>query len=217
MNLFHRDKHPPDEAEQLRAKNAELEAQVQQLQEDLEFYRKQNERIVHDASPAISENAVLRYELYKCQSDRKILEFHISGARAEARAALNLLGQLAPAHVPQGQILLEAVLFLIHEVRGLGLDSGSLPPLEKEAQEAWTQTQGAPWHFSPERWLALRVGGVLRAIELEREHSVQAADRPADGLGAFDAALGRCGDLLRQWLETLAHTDSAAGESNPTA
>ncbi|MER3483347.1 MAG: hypothetical protein C4332_09585 [Meiothermus sp.] len=207
MNFFQWKKRLPDEVEQLKTQKAELEARVRELEADLALYRRQNERIVHDASPAIRENAVLRYELHKCQSDRQVLEFHISGARAEARAALNLLSRLAPREVARGLALLEAVLFLVTEARALGLDSTVLQPLEDEAQTAWNRNKGAPWRFAAERWLALRVGGVLRALEQEREQALQAAVRPTEGLEGFDLALSRCADWLKQWLEFLAHSD----------
>ncbi|HEU4742626.1 MAG TPA: hypothetical protein VFS50_13615 [Meiothermus sp.] len=202
MNLFHREKHLPDEGEQLRAKNAELEAHVQRLREDLEFYRKQNERIAHDAAPAIKENAVLRYQLAKCQSDRQILEFHIQGSRAEALAALNLLRRLSPSAEASAD-LLEATLFFTYEAKLLKVFSPLISSLEAHAQFLWQQRHGQPWSFDAERWLILHTSSLLQALENRRQQAMQEAVHPADGLAAFDPDLGEIATQLGELLQSL--------------
>lgn len=203
MNLFHRTPPAPDELEQLRAEKARLEARLEELEGDLELYRKQNQRIVQEAGPALQENAVLRYLLFKCQSDRQVLEFHVQGSRAEALAALNLLRQLSPA-LEAGTDLLEATLYLAHEARALGVLPAPIPALEARAQVLWQAQHAQPWAFDPGRWLALRASSLLKALERQRQQAMQEAQHPADGLAAFDRGLAELADLLARLLQNLA-------------
>lgn len=200
MSWFHRS---PSKSENRRELET-LRASVARLEADLDFYRKQNERIAHDAAPVLRENAVLRYELYKCQSNRQVLEFHVQGSRAEANAALALLNRLAPRAVPVGEALLEAVLLLVAEARALGMARLELEGLEAKAQALWKESKGTCWSFDGSRWLALRVGGLLYALEREREKLLQAAESTADGLSAFDPGLAALSENVRQLVAGLA-------------
>lgn len=208
MNLFHR---TPDLLQQLTKEKTELETRLAELQSELEFYRKQNQRIVQDAAPALRENAVLRYQLYKCQSDRQVLEFHVQGSRAEAMAALNLLKRLSPAAETSVDPL-EAVLCFAHEARALvafhvqqasGRETVILQALEARAQTLWQEHHVQPWTFDPWRWLALRASSLLQTLEHRRQQSVDEAERPADGLVAFDPGLGELANLLGELLQSL--------------
>lgn len=202
MRLFHRIHRVPDELEQLRKERAGLEARLAELESDLEFCRKQNERIVHDAAPALKENAVLRYQLFKCQSDRQVLEFHVQGSRAEAMAALNLLRRLSPIAEASTDPL-EAILFFTQEAKALRVFPPPLQALEARAQALWQERHSQAWAFDPWRWLALHASSLLRALERMRQQSVDEAERPADGLAAFDPGLGELANLLGELLQSL--------------
>jgi chromosome segregation ATPase len=203
VRLFHRIPRAPDELEQLRKERARLEARLAELEGELEFCRKQNERIVHDAAPALKENAVLRYQLFKCQSDRQVLEFHVQGSRAEAMAALNLLRRLSPSAEASAD-LLEATLFFTQEAEVLGVFPPPLQALEARAQALWQERHSRPWAFDPWRWLSLCASSLLQALERERHRAVQAAEHPADGLAAFDAGLGELADRLAGLVQSIA-------------
>jgi chromosome segregation ATPase len=95
MSLFRRKPERPL-AEEREAEVAALRERVARLEADLALLRKKNAELAREASPALKENAVLRYELFKCQTDRQVLELHLSGLRAELRGTLALLRRLAP-------------------------------------------------------------------------------------------------------------------------
>ncbi|WP_018466027.1 hypothetical protein [Calidithermus timidus] len=206
MGFFHRVPRIPDELEQLRKEKARLEARLAELLADLEFYREQNKRIARDAAPALKENAVLRYQLYKCQSDRQVLEFHVQGSRAEALAALNLLRRLSPS-AEASTDLLEATLYFVYEARAVGTPPGRLEALEARAQALWQERHSQTWAFDPWRWLSLRASSLLQAFERERHRIVQAAEHPADGLTAFDAGLSELVGLLVELVQSLAQEE----------
>lgn len=205
MKLFHRTPHVPDELEQLRKEKARLEAHLAELESELEFYRKQNERIVHDAAPALRENAVLRYQLFKCHNDRQVLEFHVQGSRAEAMAALNLLRRFSPGGVEglSKADLLEATLFFVYEAKAVGIAVSRLEALGRWAEALWRERRLQDWAFDPERWLALRSASLLQTLERERQHTVQEAEHPADGLAAFDPGLDELADLLVGLMQSI--------------
>jgi hypothetical protein len=199
MNLFHRISHP---LEQLRKEKERLEARLAELESDLEFCRKQNERIVHDAAPALKENAVLRYQLFKCQSDRQVLEFHVQGSRAEAMAALNLLRRLSPTAEASADPL-EAILSFAHEAKVLGAFPPPLPALEARAQALWQERHSQAWAFDPWRWLALHASSLLQALEHRRQQSIHEVEHLAEGLTALDAGLSGLADLLVELVQNL--------------
>jgi len=100
MSLFRRKPERPP-AEEREAEVAALRERVARLEADLELLRQKNAELAKEASPTPKENAVLRYELFKCQTDRQVLEFHLSGLRAELRGTLALLRRLAPGEPPR--------------------------------------------------------------------------------------------------------------------
>lgn len=206
MKLFHRP--PPPDLARLQSEKAALEARVAQLEQDLAFCEKQNHRLVQDAGPALQENAVLRYQLYKCESDRQVLEFHVQGSRAEAGAALNLLHRLAPPGAAEQMEPLEATLLFLYQARTLGVWREALEPLEEQARSLWQAEHGEPWRFEGERWLALSVAALLRRLEQARSQGLEEAARPADGLRAFDPNLAALASALQQAL--LAFTPEEA-------
>ncbi len=120
MSLFRRKPERPP-AEEREAEVAALRERVARLEADLELLCKENAELAKEASPALRENAVLRYELFKCQTDRQVLEFHLSGLRAELRGTLALLRRLAPGEPPKGEPPLEALLELLEVGRRLGV------------------------------------------------------------------------------------------------
>ncbi|MCS7058487.1 MAG: hypothetical protein NZ849_10480 [Meiothermus sp.] len=201
MNLFQR--HSPPDLARLQSEKAALEARVAQLEQDLAFCEAQNRRLVQDASPALRENAVLRYQLFKCESDRQVLEFHIQGSRAEARAALNLLHRLAPPGAPEQVEPLEALLIILHQARSLEAWSETLAALEAKAQALWLAQHGSPWRFEPRRWLGLSLAAVLRRLEQARDAQLEKAAHPAEGLSAFDPAQAELAEGLARALEEL--------------
>ncbi|MER3480307.1 MAG: hypothetical protein C4327_07440 [Meiothermus sp.] len=203
MNLFHRTPRAlAVELEELKKERARLEARLAELLAELAFCRQQNERIAREAAPALRENAVLRYQLAKCQADRQVLEFHVQGSRAEAMAALNLLKRLSPSTEARLDPL-EAILLFAHEAKALGIFPPPLQAWEARAQALWQERHSQPWAFDPWRWIALRAGSLLQALERERQQAMQEAERPADGLRSFDAGLGELAEGLANWLQSL--------------
>ncbi|WP_051906191.1 hypothetical protein [Thermus tengchongensis] len=173
----------PQEPEEGRL--AELAAELAKAQEEIAFLKAQNTRLTQEAAPALKENAVLRYELFKCQSDRQVLEFHLSGLRAELGGALALLHRLAPGEPPRERPVLEAFLDLLEVGRRLGVEVEDLAPAEALAREAL----GEAWTFQAERFLALRLSGILAAIEHLLGEEVRRADHPGEALAGFPKEL----------------------------
>lgn len=193
---FFRRKNPREPKEALETEMDLLREKVAQLEADLELLRQKNAELVREASPALKENAVLRYELFKCQTDRQVLEFHLSGLRAELRGALALLRRLAPGEPPKGEPPLEALLDLLEVGRRLGV------PLEafRRAEEGALSALGGPRAFRPERFLLLRLAGVLAALERLLDEELDKAGRPGEGLLRFPEPLESVREALAQGL-----------------
>lgn len=198
MGLFKRNrKNPQAPHSQETQLLEELRQKLEQAQEEIAFLRSQNQRITQEAAPALKENAVLRYELFKCQSDRQVLEFHLAGLRAELGGTLALLSRLAPGEPPKGEPLLGAFLDLMEVGRRLGVEVQPLAEVEEAAKALLAERQV----FSPQRFLRLRLMGILAALERLLSEEVQRAEHPADALAAFPEPLER---LRQQLAETLA-------------
>ena len=69
----------------LAAEVARLRAQVVDLEERLAFVNDRHARLLEQEDVPMRENAVLRYDLQKCQRDRRVLEAHLASARGELR------------------------------------------------------------------------------------------------------------------------------------
>lgn len=69
----------------LAAEVARLRAQVADLEERLAFVNDRHARLLEQEGLPMQENAVLRYDLQKCQRDRQVLEAHLASARGELR------------------------------------------------------------------------------------------------------------------------------------
>lgn len=179
-----------------------LQAEIRRLQEEVAFLRAQNARLSQESAPALRENAVLRYELFKCQSDRQVLEFHLTGVRAELGGTLALLRRLAPGEPPAGEPILQAFLDLMEAGRRLGVDLSSLSEAEGEARAA-LEAPGAPRPFQPERFLLLRLLGVLAALEGLLGQEIRQAEHAADALAQFPEALERVRRALGEVLPSL--------------
>jgi hypothetical protein len=197
MSLFRRKPERPP-AEEREAEVAALRERVARLEADLELLRKKNAELAKEASPALKENAVLRYELFKCQTDRQVLEFHLSGLRAELRGTLALLRRLAPGEPPKGEPPLQALLELLEVGRRLGV------PVEafRKAEKAALSALGRPLAFQPERFLFLRLSGVLAALERLLDEELDRAERPGEGLLQFPEPLESVREALAQGLAT---------------
>ncbi|MDT7910129.1 MAG: hypothetical protein RQ912_09400, partial [Thermus sp.] len=65
---FVRRKSPRGPKEGLETEMDLLREKVARLEADLELLRQKNAELAREASPALKENAVLRYELFKCQT-----------------------------------------------------------------------------------------------------------------------------------------------------
>lgn len=194
MGLFGRNRRnpkPTDPQEEGRLLQ-ELRQSLEKAQEEIAFLREQNQRLTQEAAPALKENAVLRYELFKCQTDRQVLEFHLTGLRAELAGALALLSRLAPGEPPKGIPLLQAFLELMEVGRRLGVVVEGLG----EAEEMAASSLGKPLAFSPERFLHLRLTGILVALERLLSEEVRRAEHPGEALAAFPESL----EKLRQQL-----------------
>ncbi|WP_243029528.1 hypothetical protein [Thermus altitudinis] len=133
----------------------ELRQNLDKAQEEIAFLRLQSQRLTQEARPALKENALLRYELFKCQGDRSVLAFHLSGWRAELAGALALLSRLAPGEPPREVPLLQAFLELREAGWRLGVTVQALMGAEKVAQTALGERQV----FNPERFLRMRLTG----------------------------------------------------------
>lgn len=194
MGLFRRNRTSPKAADlqDVELILEELKRKLEKAQEEIAFLRSQNHRLAQEAAPALKENAVLRYELFKCQTDRQVLEFHLSGLRAELGGALALLSRLAPGEPPKGMPLVQAFLDLMEVGRRLGVEVQALAEAEKEADALLAQHRA----FSPERFLRQRLMGILAALERLLGEEVQKAEHPADALAAFPEPL----EKLRQQL-----------------
>lgn len=174
----------PQEPEEGRL--AELVAELEKAQQEIAFLKTQNARLAQEAAPALKENAVLRYDLFKCQSDRQVLEFHLSGLRAELGGALALLHRLAPGEPPKEQPVLEAFLDLLEVGRRLGVEIvGDLANAEALAREAL----GKAWSFQEERFLLLRLSGILTAVEHLLSEEIRRVDHPGEALTSFPKEL----------------------------
>lgn len=194
MRLFGRNRNNPKPID-LQGENRllqELRQSLEKAQEEIAFLRSQNQRLTQEASPALKENAVLRYELFKCQTDRQVLEFHLSGLRAELAGALALLSRLAPGEPPKGTPLLQAFLELMEVGRRLGVVIEELG----EAEETAKSSLAEPLAFSPERFLRLRLTGILVALERLLSEEVRKVEHPGEAVAAFPESL----EMLRQQL-----------------
>lgn len=173
-----------------------LKEEVARLREEVDLLKGQNARLAREASPALKENAVLRYELFKCQQDRQVLEFHLSGLRAELRGTLSLLQRYAPGEPPKGGPLLAALLDLLEVGRRLGLKVEAFHEAEEVARAAVGERA-----FDPERFLTLRLSGLLAALERLLDEELRRAERPGEGLQAYPEALERVREALARALE----------------
>ncbi|GAB5602291.1 hypothetical protein FJNA_08160 [Thermus sp. FJN-A] len=205
MPLFRRRPAPSQEVRE--AELASLREAVARLEGEVALLREKNAQLAREAGPALKENAVLRYELFKCQQDRQVLEFHLSGLRSELRATLNLLRRWAPGEPPKEVPLLTALLELLEVGRRLGVEVQAL----EEAEEAARSHLGS-WSFHPERFLALRLAGLLAALERLVDEGVWRAEHPADGLRAYPPPLERVRETLAGFLAEAASGQDTASE-----
>ncbi|WP_243026974.1 hypothetical protein [Thermus albus] len=200
--------HPAEDPSRLAEAIKELEAQLAKAKEEIALLRSQNHRLAEEAAPALKENAVLRYELFKCQSDRQVLEFHLSGLRAELGGALALLGRLAPGEPPKAserweEALLLAFLEVLEAARRLGARVEGL----YEAEVLALRLLGRPFHFDPERFLLARLAGILAALEGRLSEALRKAERPGEALKAFPEPL----EELRRRLAQAITEDAGGG------
>lgn len=199
MGFFSRNRPKPKDAESDRMVE-ELRASLAKAQEEIAFLRSQNDRLSQEAAPALKENAVLRYELFKCQTDRQVLEFHLFGLRAELGGALALLARLAPGEPPKEQAVLQAFLDLMEVGRRLGVEVRELYEAETLAKRSLDGPQG----FDPERFLRLRLVGILVAVERILGEEIRRAERPGEALAGFPEHLQELRQLLAKALSSWA-------------
>ena len=78
-----------------------LRREVAELSETLAFVNAKHGQLVAQEGVPMQENAVLRFDLQRCQRDRLVLEAHLASARSELRLSRAVprapLGE-APAH-----------------------------------------------------------------------------------------------------------------------
>lgn len=188
----------PKELQEKEEDMAELRDALAKAREEIAFLRSQNARLSQEAAPALKENAVLHYELFKCQSDRQVLEFHLSGLRAELGGALALLSRWAPGEPPKGESILRAFLDLLEVGRSLGLRVEGLAEAEAQARAA---LEG--YRFQPDRFWMARLAGILAALEGLLSKEVRGAERPGEALASFSKPLEEVRRGLAQVLASL--------------
>ena len=66
---------------------AQLRSELADLRETLAFVNAKHEQLVAQEGVPMQENAVLRFDLQRCQRDRLVLEAHLASARGELRMA----------------------------------------------------------------------------------------------------------------------------------
>ncbi len=155
---------------------AALEAELARLREAVALMERQNARLARDCAPALKENATLRYQLAQCQRDRRVLEMHVGGARAEMQAALNLLAELEGQ--PMSVRLGEAVFLFAEEGRALGA-RGPWDELSALAREL----MGASPELDLEAWVRRRAFALLALAEREFSAELERLAHPAEALG----------------------------------
>jgi len=111
---------------------------------------------------------------------------------------LALLRRLAPGEPPKGEPSLQALLELLEVGRRLGV------PVEafRKSEEAALSALGRSLAFQPERFLFLRLSGVLAALERLLDEELDRAERPGEGLLQFPEPLESVREALAQGLAT---------------
>lgn len=181
-------RHRDDRARAAEGVVERLHERIAALEADLDLFRRQNERLVRDGGRDHQENAVLRYQLAKCQNDRQVLEWHLGGLRAELRLALGPLSSFAALAEDGGATGVEAALLLAAEARAVGEGRPEIDAIAARAARAWRERFGATWQFEPCRLVLLRAGAVLHSLERVRDAALNAHAHPADGLAGRDAS-----------------------------
>jgi chromosome segregation ATPase len=184
------------EVEQLRQRIAELES-------SLAFVSKKHKALAAQEGQPLHENAVLRYDLQKCQRDRQVLEWHVNGTRSELHLALGMLQRYEGSPNPAGRALIEAQLFFVSEARKFGVALEGLEELEAGAKSLWRQETGQEWGFDPKHLLALRCTALLAALHQREQQALDSYDSPAEAINHFDESSETLGPVLTAMLEQL--------------
>lgn len=153
----------------------ELREQLSELRRDLAMVRDKYDRLVAEGDTPRRENAVLRYELQKCQRDRQVLEWHLTGTRSELQLALALLRKLQAVDAAEDSLAGQTLRFCA-QARLLGFDGEALQSLEAAARRVWQQQQRTPWALEVERELAAAAAALLARLNAQGDH------RPDDEL-----------------------------------
>ncbi len=192
-------KHQEEQGDWL-AKARELEGQVADLKKRLAFMEEQNKRLVREAGPDHKDNAVLRYALSQCRQDRKVLEMHQTGTRAELRMTLGLLNAY------QGE---ELTLPPIHAVATLVWETCVLGMFQEEGKQLAKYLPSGQPRIDAEAWWRSRLSGLLTVLERTKQRRIDEAETAARGL-SVDSQLE---DLLGQVRMLLAEAIGAGEEA----
>lgn len=190
------------EAEALRARVAELEAQ-------LSFVSEKQRQLAEQEGVPLHENAVLRYDLQKCQRDRQVLEWHLGGCRGELKLTLRLLRRLDSEGAGTETALVASVLGFVADVRAHGLAPPGLAGLEAQAQALYRAKAGRAWQAGPRELLGLRSSSLLAAFEQWRDQTLAKHAKPADGLAALDAGMEALRAALARTHQALMPAEDA--------
>jgi len=186
----------------------QLRQRVLELERDLARYRE----MPQEDQRARQENAVLRYELQKCRRDRQVLEWHHSSARRELQMTYALLKRYEGTTSPKEQVLPEAILFWLAELRAFGVVTSGLDltALELRARQYWEASSGRSWHLDPRHLMALRATGLLAAFEQHYRTALNEDEKASDALAGLEPELV----ALREALAKVAGRLSVAPEGD---
>jgi chromosome segregation ATPase len=145
---------------------AELRAELAELRETLAFVNAKHNQLAAQEGVPMQENAVLRFDLQRCQRDRLVLEAHLASARGELRMARAVPRPPLPADDAQ-----EAARRAALRQLAIGLD----------ALEVWRDQMladhpqlAAGLHALPPEWEELRrLTGALQAALLSEEREAR--------------------------------------------
>ncbi|MEJ2288584.1 MAG: hypothetical protein P8Y02_08050 [Deinococcales bacterium] len=202
--------------QQMAAEIERLERQVGQLQEDLTFLRSKHEVLLAEGETPRQENAVLRYDLQKCQRDRQVLDWHLGATRGELRLTLALLRAYDATPDARGRALLQQAALLAHEARLVRPGAPAVAGLASAVEEAWGARFPGEALPGVEQAVALRAAHLLadlEAAEASTADPVRADPARADAESG-DARDG--GELaLRAALSALIEGLTAVPDTSP--
>jgi hypothetical protein len=197
--------------QEMAAEIVRLNKRVQELQDDLAFLRSKHEALLAEGETPRQENAVLRYDLQKCQRDRQVLDWHLNATRGELRLTLALLREYDANPDARGRALLEQAALLAHEARLVRPGGADVAALEAVVGEAWRARFPGEAMPRMDAALALRAAHLLADLEAGERTAGDPVRAEPDGAAEEEEANA----ALRAALSALVGGLTPATDASP--